>query len=71
MLLKISPNNWEGFMSHVTKEDEKFRKTYHKVKNEIEPVIMKYFSLNESASDSDVEQQTIRQQTSIPINQSV
>ena len=43
-------------MSHVTKEDEKFRKTYHKVKNEIEPVIMKYFSLNESDSDSDVEQ---------------
>ena len=53
---KISPNNWESFKSHVIKEKEKFRKTDHKVDNEIEPVIIKYCSSSESNSDPDVEQ---------------
>ena len=55
-------------MSHVIKEEENFRKTYHKVDDEIKPVIIEYFSLNETDSDSDVEQQTIWQITSITIN---
>ena len=53
---KISLNNWESFMSHVIKEEEKFWKTDHKVDNEIKPVIIKHFSLNQSDSDSDAEQ---------------
>ena len=53
---KISLKDWESFLSHVIKDEEKFRKTDYIVDNEIEPVIIKYCSSNESKSNSDVEQ---------------
>ena len=53
---KFSPKNWESFVSHVVKEEEKFRKTDPIIDNEIEPVILKYCSSSESDSDSDAEQ---------------
>ena len=53
---KILPINWENFVSHLIKEEEKFRKTHHIVDNEIEPVLIKHCSSSESVSDSDVEQ---------------
>ena len=51
---KISPKNWESFL--LPREEEKFRKTDHIDDNGIEPVIIKYSSLSESDSDSDVKQ---------------
>ena len=53
---KISPKNWESFVSPVIKEEEKFGKTDHIADNEIEPVIIKCCSSSESEIDSDVEQ---------------
>ena len=52
---KLLTKNWESFVSHVIKEEEKFRKTDHIVDNEIEPVVIKYCSSSDSDSDSDVE----------------
>ena len=53
---KMSPKNCESFVSHVTKEEEKLRKTDHIVDNEIEPVIIKYWYSSKSDRDSDLEQ---------------
>ena len=41
---KISPKYWESFVSHVIKEEDKFRKTDYIVDNEMEPVIINYCS---------------------------
>ena len=46
------PKNRESFVSHVIKEEEKFRKNDHIADNETEPVIIKYCSSSESDSDS-------------------
>ena len=53
---RISAKNWKSFVSHVIKEEEKFRKTDHVTDNKIEHVIIKYCSSSESDSDSDAEQ---------------
>ena len=53
---KISLKNWENYVGHTIKVEQNFRKTDHIVDNEVEPVIVEYYSSSESDSNSDIEQ---------------